>query len=307
MYGKAFSPSGISSFFEVCTHKQNGAVIVDPLESGAKGGGFALSKGVTTTVHAHLSSSTEITVGINGIIEDARTTKALVNILLSRQSRSYNLVIDHSIDVPIGAGFGTSAAGAFSCGLALTAALELPLTYNQIAQAAHIADITCNTGLGTVEGLTMGGLVLVVKSGAPGYGVVDRIPLAPDLKIVAGVFEPIEKSSVLLSEQKIQLINKIARKTMRQILSNPSPAHFLATCKNFALQSGLASTRVKDLIIRAEKAGAVGATQNMIGEAVHALTSLKHLESVKQAFSKDFAEKDILVSPIDFIGARLLS
>jgi pantoate kinase len=307
MYGKAFSPSGISSFFEACTQKKNGAPIVDPLKIGARGGGFALSKGVITTVNAVPSSSTEITVAINGIIDEARTSKALVTMLLSKQSQSYHLMINHSIDVPIGAGFGTSAAGAFSCGLALTAALELPLTYNQIAQAAHMADITCNTGLGTVAGLAIGGLILVVRGGAPGYGVVDRIPIVPDLKIVAGAFEPIEKSSVLLSEQKIQLINKIARKTMRQILSNPSPANFMATCKNFALQSGLASSRVKDLIIRAEKAGAIGATQNMIGEAVHALTSSKHLDSVKKAFSKDFSEEDILVSPIDFMGARLLS
>ena len=305
MYGKAFSPSGISSFFEACT-RHNGTPIRDPLQVGSKGGGFALAKGVMTTVHAVISSSTNITVAINDIIEDARTTKALVKMLLSKQSQSYTIRIDHQIAVPIGAGFGTSAAGAFSCGLALTAALQLPLTYNQIAQSAHVADITCNTGLGTVEGLTTGGLALVVRSGAIGYGLVDRIPISPDLKIVAGVFEPIEKSSVLLSEHKIQTINNIAQKTMQQILSNPSPTNFMRSCKNFALQSGLASSRVKKLIKRAERAGAIGATQNMLGEAVHALTSSKHLESVINAFSKDFSQEDILISSIDFMGARLI-
>lgn len=306
MYGKAFSPSGISSFFEACTHNSNGTPIQNPLQQGSKGGGFALAKGVSTTVHASPSSSTEITVAINDNIEDARTTKTLVEMLLSKQSQSYHIKIEHKIDVPIGAGFGTSAAGAFSCGLALASALKLPLTYNEIAQVAHVADITCNTGLGTVEGLAIGGLALVVRSGAIGYGVVDRIPLAPDLQIVAGVFEPIEKTSVLLSEHKLQIINEIARKTMRQILSDPNPANFMASCKNFALQSGLASSRIKNLITRAEKAGAIGATQNMIGEAVHALTSTRHLDSVQQAFSDDFSQEDILISPIDFMGARLI-
>jgi pantoate kinase len=247
-----------------------------------------------------------MTVTINNKVEDARTTKTLVKMLLSKQQKSYRVRIDHKIEVPIGAGFGTSAAGAFSSGLAITAALNLPLTYNEIAQAAHVADIACNTGLGTVEGLAIGGLVLVVRCGAIGYGVVDRIPIASDLKIVAGVFEPIEKTSVLLSEYKIQLINKIARITMQQILSNPSPANFMVSCKNFAFQSGLASDRVKNLITRAEKAGAIGATQNMIGEAVHALTSSKHLDSVKNAFLEDFSQEDILISPIDFLGARLV-
>lgn len=306
MYGKAFSPSGISSFFETCTHHNNGTPIQDPLRRGAKGGGFALAKGVLTTVHATPSSLPEMTVTINDRIEDARTTKTLVEGLLSQQPKSYHIRIDHKIEVPIGAGFGTSAAGAFSCGLAITAALNLPLTYNEIAQAAHIADIACNTGLGTVEGLAIGGLALVVKCGAIGYGVVDRIPVTPDLQIVTGVFKPIEKTSVLLSERKIHSINKIARKTMQQILSNPSPANFMASCKNFAFKSGLASDRVKNLIIRAEKAGAVGATQNMIGEAVHALTPPKHLDSVKNAFLEDFSHDDILISPIDFMGARLV-
>ncbi|UCH37052.1 MAG: hypothetical protein JSV76_05015 [Candidatus Bathyarchaeota archaeon] len=306
MFGKAFSPSGISSFFETCTHHSNGTIIQDPLQRGAKGGGFALAKGVLTTVHADPSSSTELTVTINNRVEDARTTKTLIKMLLSKQSKSYHIRIDHKIEVPIGAGFGTSAAGAFSCGLALTAALNLPLTYNKITQVAHVADVICNTGLGTVEGLATGGLVLVVRSGAIGYGVVDRIPIAPDLKIVAGVFEPIEKTSILFSQHKIRLINKIAQKTMRQIISNPSSANFMASCKKFAFESGLASERVKNLITRAEKAGAIGAAQNMIGEAVHALTSSKHLESVKNAFLKDFSQEDILISPIDFMGARLV-
>jgi pantoate kinase len=146
-----------------------------------------------------------------------------------------------------------------------------------------------------------------VRSGAIGYGMVDRIPISPDLKIVAGVFKPTEKSSVLLSERKIKVINQIAQKTMRQILSNPSLANFMASCKNFALQSGLASHRVKKLITRAEEAGAIGATQNMIGEAVHALTSSKYLVSVINAFSKDFSQENILISPIDFMGARLMN
>ena len=50
-------------------------------------------------------------------------------------------------------GFGTSAGGALTTGLALKEAIKLPLTYNQIGQVAHAAEIQCLTGLGTVSSL----------------------------------------------------------------------------------------------------------------------------------------------------------
>ena len=125
----------------------------------------------------------------------------MVKMLLEKTKDNYAVEVRHEIAVPVGAGFGTSAAGAFSCGLALSQSLGLNLTYNTIARTAHVADVVCHTGLGTAEAMTVGGLVLVVKSGAVGFGVVDRIPVLPTLKVVAGTFKPI-KSEILLSPEK---------------------------------------------------------------------------------------------------------
>ena len=97
--------------------------------------------------------------------------------------------LNHQIEVPIGTGFGTSAGGALTAGLALKEALDLPLTYNQIGKIAHIAEIQCQTGLGTVSSLTStGGCVLVVEPGAPGICQIDRIPITPDYVVVAGFY-----------------------------------------------------------------------------------------------------------------------
>jgi len=180
------------------------------------------------------------------------------------------------------------------------------LTYNQIAQAAHIADIECQTGLGTVEGLTIGGLVLIVESGALSYGLIDRILIRSDLQVVAGVFKSVKKSSILLSEEKVNNINAIAKKTMSNILKKPDIENFLNNCKSFAFESGLASERVKKLIKDAEDAGAIGATQNMIGEAVHAVTTENSLDDVHEAFRKHISVDKIIISKIDFKGARIL-
>jgi pantoate kinase len=305
----AFSPSGISSFFEVCTKEKDGTTILNPLKIGSRGGGFALKKGVTTKVSIKKTRKNKNNVEI--LINDrqapeAKTTKKIISLLLENARNKYDIIVQHIVDVPIGAGFGTSAAGALSCGLALSDALNLPLTYNQIAQAAHIADIVCQTGLGTVEGLTMGGLVLIVESGAVGYGLIDRILIKSDLQIVAGVFKSVKKSSVLLSDEKVKIINAIAKKTMSNILKKPDIENFLKNCKSFAFESGLASKRVRKLVEDAEGAGAIGATQNMIGEAVHAITMKNSIDDVYKVFTKHLSEDKIIVSNIDFKGARIL-
>ena len=56
----------------------------------------------------------------------------------------------------------------------------------------------------------------------------------------------------------------------------------------------------------AEKAGAVGATQNMIGEAVHAVVREENAASVEEAFKQVLPNEKILTSKIDFQGARLV-
>ena len=80
----------------------------------------------------------------------------------------------------------------------------------------------------------------------------------------------------------------------------------MAASKTFALQTGFATKRVKELIELSEKAGAVGAAQNMLGEAVHALVTVDMVEAVHEAFRKRLPEEKIIVSSIDCQGARII-
>jgi hypothetical protein len=64
--------------------------------------------------------------------------------------------------------------------------------------------------------------------------------------------------------------------------------------------------RVKQLVNLAKKAGAVGTAQNMVGEAAHALTLEENAESITEAFKQVLPTDKILVSKIDFQGARLI-
>ena len=270
---QAFAPAAISSFFEIYDTEGN-KPIVDLEKVGARGGGFGLQKGVLTQVTVEEAKSSGITVIINGKrAPEAETTKTVIETLLNKLQKSYVVIVNHKIEVPIGAGFGTSAGGALTAGLALKEALDLPLTYNQIGKIAHVAEIQCQTGLGTVSSLTLtGGCVLVVEPGAPGICQIDRIPITPDYMVVAGVFNSnIPKKSVFADPEKRQMINRYGKKTLEAILAEPSLENFLDCCWDFSKKSGFATENVRQLVKLAKKAGAVGAAQNMIGEAVHAV------------------------------------
>jgi len=155
--GRAFAPAAVSSFFEI-HDTEEGKPIADLEKVGARGGGFGLEKGVSTKVTARESKKSKVNVFINSeCADEARTTKKVVEQLLRGVSEKYEVTVDHKIEVPIGSGFGTSAGGALTAGLALKNALDLPLTYNQIGKIAHIAEIECGTGLGTVSSLTYTG------------------------------------------------------------------------------------------------------------------------------------------------------
>jgi len=305
---KAFSPAGISSFFQICDTEPDGKPITDFERVGARGGGFGLKKGVLTEVDVAKSKAKSVKIFINGRhAPKAETTRTVVDMVLEKTAQPYSVEVKHRVEVPIGAGFGTSAAGAVGAALALCKAINLSLTYREIGRIAHVAEVKCKTGLGTVSGILFGGCVLVLKPGAPDHGSVDRIPITPDYQIVSGVFEPRLTSEFLKSTKKRAIINKVGQQTMENILVEPSLENFMRSCKEFALKTGLTTKRVIKLMIAAEKAGAVGAAQNMLGEAVHALVKRDKVKSVVEAFEKVLPPNKIVVAEVSLQGAQLIT
>jgi pantoate kinase len=304
---RAFSPAGISSFFEICDKTPDGAPITNPEQVGARGGGFAINKGVLTHVSLDEAKEKQIQVFINGkLCSEAETTKTVVETLLEKVLGTYRVTVRHRVEVPIGAGFGSSAAGALGTALALSEALGLHLTYDQLGRIAHVAEVKCLTGLGTVSPLMLGGCVITIEPGAPGYATIDRIPVSPDHRIVAGTYRPYPTKEMLSSQEKREAINEWGRRTLEKILAYPSLDNFMRACKEFAVNTGFITSRVQKLIELAEKAGAIGAAQNMVGEAVHALVTVDKLEDVVQAFKKVMPSEKIIIAKIDLQGPRRL-
>jgi len=304
----AFSPSGISSFFEICDKEVDGAPIKDLARIGARGGGFAFERGVLTNVTVEDSEKTFIQIYINGhLAPEALTTRKVVEELLKNYGSPCRVLVKHKVAVPIGAGFGTSAAGALTAALALNEALNLNLTYNSLAMIAHKAEIECKTGLGTVTALTIGGFILTVEPGGPSYALVDRIPISSDYRLIVGFYGSIYTKEVLADKKKREAVNAWGNITLKKILKNPSLENFLRSCREFARKTGFATQRVEELFKLADEAGAVGAAQNMVGEAVHAVAYKEDVERVIEAFNRVLPREKILTGKIEWQGAKLVS
>lgn len=296
---RAFCPSGISSFFQPVTLGSPPTSYESACRIGARGGGFILSKGVFTRARAKPNDAVMVHVTINGVpAPEARVTREVCSMLLDRVDTRYAIIIDHRIEVPIGSGFGTSAAGAVSTGLALSKAIGLHLTLNQIGQLAHVAEIRCATGLGTVSGVLRGGAILIIEAGAPGFDYVDWLPLDPSYRIVAASFAPIPKGDILFSRSILSVVNEEAEKVMREIQQDPDPTLFLKLCYHFAQKAGFMTPRVRACIEAALAAGALGASQNQIGEAFHALVERQKVDDVVSALEPLLKPKQVIVSQI---------
>jgi pantoate kinase len=304
---KAFSPAGISSFFQICDTKEDGKPLLDTDYVGARGGGFVIQKGVSTEVRLIEAEKNRVSVFINGKqTPEAETTKHVAQALLDKSGKFFDVTIKHEIEVPIGSGFGTSAAGALSTSLALSKVLELNITYNDLGRIAHAAEVRCKTGLGTVGPIMLGGCILSVEPGAPGKSVIDRIPTTEDHVIITGHYGPIPTKSVLSSSEKRTAINKWGKITLERILVEPSLENFMNCCLDFAVQTGFMTKRLQALVKLARKAGAIGAAQNMVGEAIHVLATSENVDSVVQAFKQVLPQNSILTAKIDHSGARLI-
>lgn len=250
---QAFAPAHISGIFIIDIKK-------DPALSGSTGCGICLEDGAVTAV----SAAEETTVKINGAVAEAPTTLTAIKLLTSQP-----VLVDTTLNVPIGAGFGASGAGALSAALALNEALSLELTLKEIARAAHTAEVTNRTGLGDVTGQTFGGIVLRKKAGAPFTVNVDKIPCS-DAKISWVSFSEISTKSVLSDKLKKKSINKAGRLRLRELLKKPTlPNFFLQSCA-FAKEIELMSPKVMDAIEAVEAAGGL-ASQAMLGNTVFAI------------------------------------
>jgi pantoate kinase len=251
--GQAFAPAHISGIFVIDLKK-------DARFSGSSGCGISLEDGAITKIR----TGKKTTISINGKVIETPTTLSVIRFLTTRAVH-----VETELSIPIGAGLGASGAGALSTALALNEALSLDLSFFELAQAAHMAEVANRTGLGDVAGQSCGGLDIRKKAGIPPIGIVDRIP-CKSIIISWVCFGGISTKSVLTDDLKVKSINKVGKARLKELLEKPTITNFFLQSCNFTKEIGLLSPKVRDAIEAVEAAGGL-ASQAMLGDTVFAM------------------------------------
>jgi pantoate kinase len=276
---RAYSPSHITGFFAI--HEDN-----NPLIKGSLGCGIVLESGCVTEVSFGTKSRGTTRIEINGQVAEAQTTQYVAE----RLAGASEVTVATNFDVPVGCGFGASAAGALSTALALKELLVLDMTLNEVAQIAHCAEVANSTGLGDVIAETYGGVVIRKKPGAPGIGVIDRIPHRNERISYVALGEKLTKS--VLAEGGAELkrrINEAGKEALRALLQKPTLETFMHVSREFSLRIELISDTCKDAIEAVTAVGKV-ASVAMLGETVFVIgdsEALREFGDVKESRISD--------------------
>ena len=229
------------------------------MKNGSCGAGFLLTKGVRTTI----TPSDELTVDVN------QGDETVVREVLDIFDFDETFKITQDIQLPIGAGFGTSAASALSLALAINQFLDLGYSLEICGQIAHRVEINLSAGLGDVIAQTGSGLVLRTQPGAPGIGEIESFE--EDVFIAYKTFGGIDTASIIQDSKHKEIISAYGIKYLDLFKENPNLDNFLEFSHRFAQDTKLMSGEVEDLVDYFNSADDIlGSSMAMLGNTVFA-------------------------------------
>jgi pantoate kinase len=249
----AFCPGHISGYFK--------RVVGDSVATtGSIGAGIVISEGVTATV----KPADRISICIKrrfspDISSDISSESPLLEHVMEHLNMTASVVTVSTL--PIGAGFGLSAAALLATLTALNRLFDRGMNVKEIAQCAHRAEVAHRTGLGDVAACQGGGRV--VRSGPGVNGGIERRFDMPE-PLYAISFGPIHTPAVLGSSAQMDLISSAFPKT-----TPGNTEDFFLLSRRFAEQSGLMTKEVKKVFRRCDAAG-VPSGMTMLGNGVFA-------------------------------------
>ena len=252
MSNSVFVPGHITGFFTIENHEIS-------LKNGSCGAGFLLSKGIRTTI----DDADELVINVN------QGDSTVIDEVLRILEIDTNFKITQDIQLPIGAGFGTSAASALSLSLALNDFLDLNYPKELCGQIAHMAEVNLGSGLGDVIAQTGHGMVLRVEPGAPGIGKIESFE--HDVYVAWKSFGGIDTSSIIRDPHHREVISDVGLKYLEFFEEKSSLRNFLDFSYKFSTETNLMSGEVKSLVdYLNSKDDILGSSMAMLGNTVFA-------------------------------------
>ncbi len=232
----------------------------------------------------------------------------MVDQFLAHLEKNITITIKHEINLPIGAGFGCSGAGALSASLALNEELGFNFSNLKCGQIAHVAEVKNKTGLGDVIGSFFGGFEIRVKPGAPGVGEIRKIELSPDLSVVCAAGGVLETKKVLNDEILRKKIIDAGNEYLKQIINDESIeiSEIIQKARDFSFKTGLMTPEIKKALNSLNQSGFGNSSMIMLGQSMFCLTEKNKVKEVVKILRKNLISWSIFNSLIDNDGARLL-
>ena len=259
---------------------------------------------MTTNVSLRRTRHTRIVAEFNG---DKLSSKAVSSEVARRylelDGGSWQTEISHVSGVPSGLGYGTSGAGALSLSLALNEAMGLSLSMPEAAQIAHMCEVECKTGLGTVASVFSGGLTVRTAPGAPEIGHVMKLSLPSSSIIVSASFGPVSTQRVLADHPLRETINTCGRVLIQKFLQDASYSNFMTISRKFSNCVGLMSSRLRRAMSALDLSGFT-CSMMMLGESLFCLVPDGDVARIEAIFRSQALTP--VISTIARSGAHLI-
>jgi pantoate kinase len=254
----AFAPGHLTGLFAPALGAR------DPRARGSLGAGLVLPLGVRASARWTPGGPSRWSVS-SDLGTPLPISEEVTRRLLAREPGTLELFLAH--ELPVGAGFGMSAAGAVATSLA--AGQVLGRSRARSLEVAHLADLFGGGGLGGVAAILGGGLELRTRAGLPPRGRVLHRPFRPPVW-VATVGPPLPSRPLLLSEGFRDRAQRAAESGLLRLTRAPASEAFLEESERFTDTVRLASPALRRLIQRLRGTGARTA-QAMLGRTVFAV------------------------------------
>jgi len=233
---RAFAPGHITGIFAPVTDAR------DPRARGSSGAGVVLELGVIATAEFRPGGRSTVRVSGDGSAplpistEVARRLRPKVPGLLTVR-------LEHQL--PIGQGFGMSAAGA--CATALAVGAVAHRSRRTALEVAHLADLFGGGGLGGVASIVGGGgLEFRMTGGLPPRGIVRHQALSGH--VWAGVVGgPMLSPRLLRSDRFLERVRD-ASEELGPLLRAPSDERFFSASERFTDRLDLAPPALRRTI-----------------------------------------------------------
>ncbi|MFD1586824.1 pantoate kinase [Halorientalis brevis] len=268
----AFVPGHVTGFFTI--HRDD-----DPTKTGSRGGGLALSDGVTVTVRP----AEETSVRLNDVPIEMDAVETVLSTLQATAR------VDAETPLPVGSGFGVSGGMALGTALAANQAFDRRLSENELLTIAHGAEVQADTGLGDVVAQARGGVPIRLEPGGPQDNLLDGIPARP--RIEYHTLGELSTEDVISGDT--DLLTQAGKRSLSRVVKEPTMDSFMRASRQFAREAELLTPEIRDVILDVTEADGQ-ASMAMLGKTVFALgTGLSD------------AGYDPVVCEIDAAGARL--